>query len=189
MNPSDPEIKKTLLRIELRKALLEMPRERRKRKSKQITEKVLRQTFFRQCQTVMIYVSTGREVETFQLIRAALTAGKKLFVPLIGKKKGSMRAVPVVDPKRDLKPGPYGILQPAAESRVRPRVKDLDVILVPGLGFDRRGGRIGRGAGYFDRFLAKYPKAVKVGLAFREQMRGRIPIAKNDVRMDLVITD
>ncbi len=65
----------------------------------------------------------------------------------------------------------------------------MDVIVVPGVGFDRAGGRLGRGGGYYDRALRSAPKVPKIGLCFREQLVKKIPMAKRDVRVDKVISD
>ena len=88
---------------------------------------------------------------------------------------------------KELKPGAFGILEPAFDPKRLGRPEDLGLAVVPGLGFDRRGGRLGRGEGYFDRFLAEAKKAYKVGLAFEFQIVDEVPREAKDVSVDEVI--
>ena len=135
----------------------------------------------------MIYISFGTEVQTQGLVMKALSLSKKVFIPCVDSKRRVLKAVRLYQWK-GLKKGPYGILEPRCkDSKVRPQ--SLDLVVVPGLAFTRRGDRLGRGAGYFDRFLKRVSKADKIGLAFREQIRRSIPTGPRDVRLDRVIMD
>ena len=161
----------------------------RQRKSRRILEKLLRSPVFRRSKHVMTYIAMHGEVETRSLIAKSLALKKHLYVPLVNRRTKEIKALKIHHPVRDLRRGAYGILEP-----VRRRVKPadpaaLDLIVVPGLGFDRGGRRLGRGRGCFDRFLKKAKAAAKVGLAFREQIVRRIPTERHDVPVDRVITD
>ena len=137
----------------------------------------------------MIYVSKAGEVETHGLIRKALKLKKEVFAPKIQPGNG-LKIYAVRNFSKDLKRGAYGILEPKAVKSRLGKPEELDLVVIPGLGFDKTGRRLGRGGGYFDRFLEKVKKAkkiCKIGLAFKEQMRYRIPYHQHDVHMDRVI--
>jgi 5-formyltetrahydrofolate cyclo-ligase len=85
-------------------------------------------------------------------------------------------------------PGGNRIYQPV-DSRPEISSADIGVILVPGLGFTREGGRLGRGAGFYDRLLERHPSALRVGIAFSRQVRGELPEDEHDQRMDMLLTD
>lgn len=88
-----------------------------------------------------------------------------------------------------LKPGAYGILEPAFNPKRLGDPEKLDLAVVPGAAFDRDGGRLGRGEGYFDRFLKEAGRAYKIGLAFKFQLVEKVPSEAHDVRVDEVLTE
>lgn len=176
---------KDLLRSKMRKKIQAIGAARQKTKSRRIFKRVVESDFYSQCGSLLIYVSFKGEVETQGLIRRALKDGKKVFVPHVDGKK--MQACRIRDFDKDLKAGPYGILQPHSPKKLK--ASDFDVVFVPGLAFDEAGGRLGRGAGYFDRFLSKLKKTVKIGLAYKEQAVKKVPVEKHDMRLDFLITD
>lgn len=137
----------------------------------------------------MTYVALSDEVDTRELILKALALRKNVYAPRIFKKRKEIGIFQIRHPRKDLRKGTYGIQEPGALSFHQGNPARLDLVIVPGLGFDRRGGRLGRGGGYFDRFLLKTNRARKIGLAFREQMVRKIPIGSHDIRVDRVITD
>jgi 5-formyltetrahydrofolate cyclo-ligase len=87
----------------------------------------------------------------------------------------------------DWRPGPFGILEPGAGApAVRP--SDIDLVVVPGLAFDRFGARLGQGGGFYDRSLVQIP-GLRVGVAFDGQLVSRVPCGPQDVGMDVVVTE
>lgn len=112
--------------------------------------------------------------------------GKKLYVPAVDPLKKEIRPL-VLKIMGELKPGPYGILEPPFRAERVGVPAKLDLVLVPGLGFDSQGARLGRGEGYFDRFLKQASNAYKIGLAFKCQRVGKIPSEAQDVLMDEII--
>lgn len=114
--------------------------------------------------------------------------GKKVFVPRIDPGLKRMRMVQIEN-LESLKPGRYGILEPAPGSGRPGDPGDLDLAVVPGMAFDREGGRLGRGKGYFDRFLQEAGRAYKIGLAFKFQLVEKVPCEAHDVRVDEVLTE
>ena len=144
---------------------------------------------FQTSQNIMTYAALPGEVQTGPLIRKMLAMKKNVFLPRIHSARRPMSIFQIYHPSRDLRKGRYGILQPRPLKTRKGNPKNLDLVLVPGVGFDRKGSRLGRGAGYFDRFLKKAKRSKKIALAFREQVLGKIPHGPHDVLMDRVITD
>ncbi len=124
------------------------------------------------------------------LAAKSLKLGKKVYVPRVRLKTKDIEIRRIRRLASELRKGAYGILEPVPAKTSKAEARILDLLFIPGLGFDSRGGRLGRGGGYFDRFLKKVPaRAIKMGVAFREQLLSRVPAGPHDVRMDLVITD
>ena len=174
----------------LRKALLEkrrnIPRRSRHVKSRHILRTLSQEPVFRRAEHVALYYGIAPEVETRPFLEKVLK-DKKIYLPRIGPKK-SMALCRVRSLSRDLKKGAYNIKEPRAFCKKRP-ARQMDMIIVPGVAFDKSGGRLGRGGGYYDRFLRNARKVIKVGLCFREQIVKKVPMMMHDVKMDRVITD
>lgn len=138
-------------------------------------------------ETVMVFTSKEKEVNTKPLIQALFERKNPVVVPIIQKEDVSLRLSYLRDFSA-LVPSTFGVPEPIG-SEIAADAKDIDIIILPMLGFDRSGGRIGYGAGYYDRFLAKNPGLKKIGIAFACQEIGDLPVDENDVRMDLTITE
>jgi len=159
--------------------------EDRSRKSKIIQNKLLRNKVFRKAKIVMFYIAFGGEVNTEEMIREAKKIGKLICVPICRKDKETMQPA-IFEDSAKLKRGPYGVLEPVAEALVEP--KDVDLIIVPGLAFDKKCNRLGRGKGYYDRFLSKLSdKTPSIGLAFDFQILPLIPTTVRDVSVKKII--
>jgi len=143
------------------------------------------------CFTVMTYVDFGKEVRTVPLISDLLNQRKNVVVPFCEKGEIHLFCLRNLN---ELSPGYFGILEPKIELRRlsdrQVHLKELHLILVPGVAFDPQGGRLGRGKGFYDRFLKKTPKNIlKIGLAFDWQMFEAIPMSENDQYVDIVVTE
>jgi len=138
-------------------------------------------------ETVMVFTSKEMEVNTRPLIEALFTEKNPVVVPIIQKEDVSLRLSYLRD-MAALVPSTFGVPEPIG-SEIPADAQDVDVIILPMLGFDRTGGRIGYGAGYYDRFLSKNPGLVKIGVAFGCQEIEAIPTDENDIRMDLIVTE
>lgn len=178
-----------LLRQHLRHILHDVSIAARQKKSLRIIQTLLRKSFYKKASVIVTYVSLPAEVDTKRLIKTALKQGKRVYVPCVHRRSKTMTMAPILDFEKDLVPGAYGILEPKKRLQIHQKDASFDIIFAPGLGFDREGRRLGRGAGYFDRFLKQHTKALKVGLAFREQIVKRVPTLAHDQQMDCVITD
>lgn len=155
----------------------------REEKSKKICERLLLLPQYKESKTLMCYVSFRSEAETRGIIKAALIAGKSVCVPVV--ENGQMYACYISD-LDELTPGAYGILEPKEKRKAVP--EDIDLCLVPGAAFDRCGGRIGYGGGYYDRFL-QATTAARIALCFDGQVYDVIPSEAHDMKMDLLVTE
>jgi 5-formyltetrahydrofolate cyclo-ligase len=158
--------------------------------SREITKKLVELEAFQSCRNILIFLSLPGEVQTEEMIERALSFGKKVYVPLVDAKRKRLEIseLPGLDVEFEVKrfgvrePGPAHInLQPPAI---------LDFVLVPGLAFDRKGGRIGFGAGYYDRFLKEVVgHVVRVGVAFDFQVLEPVPQTEFDVPVQNILTE
>jgi len=152
-------------------------------KSSVIKEKLFNSEDYKNAKVVMFYVSFGSEVDTFDMMKKALK-DKKVCVPAV---KGDKIVASLIKDFKELdKKGKYGILEPSKIKEIDK--KDIDLVIVPGVVFDKRNHRIGYGKGYYDKFLKDF-KGKKVGLAFKMQILEFIPNHDWDVRLDKVISE
>ena len=154
-----------------------------------ILERVLGLEAYRQAKLVHTYVSSKEnEVDTRALIGTCLAQGKRVAVPVVMPGTKTM-AHALIDGLDQFVVGPWGLAQPAPDEAVwLPSEARIDLVVVPGLAFDRRGYRIGWGGGYYDRFLAQV-QTVKIGLCYDELVLDCIPGEPHDVPVDLVVAE
>lgn len=155
------------------------------KKSARIAARLSAAAFYQNARTVMAYCSAFGEVDTVEVLARLWADGKKVYVPLCDTTKQEAWPVQIAG-MSDLQPGAYGILEPRAGRCTEPDT--LDLILVPGIAFDRRGGRIGFGAGYYDKLL-QYTQGCKVALAYDFQIVEDTFSQPHDVAMDCIITE
>lgn len=135
------------------------------------------------CRTVAAYAALPGEVDLMPLIRAR-PGHRWVFPRVVGE---TLVFHHVSEPEDGLAPGAFGVAEPRASLPLVP-IAEIDAFLCPGLAFDARGSRLGRGRGFYDRLLAcARPGAIKLGIAFAHQVRDTIPCDPHDVRMDGVI--
>ncbi|MGB5231977.1 MAG: 5-formyltetrahydrofolate cyclo-ligase [Desulfoprunum sp.] len=143
--------------------------------------------------TFFLFVNFRSEVETLELIGQLLESGKTVTVPLVSVNEKSMTAVRLIDPDKDLVPGYYGILEPRKDLLKTRTIdhKTIDIVVLPGSVFDERGGRLGYGGGFYDRFIANevLPSALRIALAFELQVQSEIPQQPHDQPADFIITE
>jgi 5-formyltetrahydrofolate cyclo-ligase len=143
-------------------------------------------------EVVMFYIDVRSEVRTRLDLELALKSGKTIVVPWCNA-EGELELFRL-DSMDELELGMYRILEPRAELRTLPEkqvdVESLDLIMVPGVGFDRRGARMGHGKGYYDKLLQHARRDTPlVALAFECQLFDEIPVAHHDIFMDKIITE
>lgn len=170
---------KILLRLKIQKE------ENRERKSKLIKKKLFGVSVFKKAKHIMFYIAFGKEVNTEEMMRKAKKLGKKVYVPVCKKDRITLRPC-ILEDNASLKKGPYGICEPVIKKSIPP--EKLDLVIVPGIAFDKKGNRLGRGRGCYDRFLAKIPKDTPtIGLAFDFQIVPSLPRQTHDVSVNKII--
>jgi len=137
--------------------------------------------------TVMVYMALPQEVQTMPIITQARQAQKRVTVPVI--RGQGLVAVALSEPPTQLRRGRFGILEPCGPQRVI-HPQEIGCIAVPGIAFDTRGGRLGFGKGYYDRFLRQLPATTyRCGLAFGIQVVPCVPQAPHDICMHGIVTE
>ena len=156
-------------------------------KSAIIAEYVCALPAFHVSHTVMMYMALPQEVQTTQIIAQARQLQKRIAVPVV--RGDYLRAVELSDDPAQLRRGRFGILEPwGTENVIQPQ--EIGYIAVPGIAFDARGGRLGFGKGYYDRFLGQLPATTyRCGLAFGIQVVSCVPQGSHDLRMHSIITE
>jgi 5-formyltetrahydrofolate cyclo-ligase len=159
--------------------------------SAQICRRFVELPEYAAARTVMFYVDVRTEVRTREALPEALGHAKRIVVPYCVKGELELFHLENMD---ELATGMYKILEPKPELRDRPgkrvAVEQLDLVMVPGVAFDRRGARMGHGKGYYDKLLEHArPDAPLVALAFECQLFPEIPTQAHDVFMDKIVTE
>ena len=158
-------------------------------KSAIIKDRLFNEEEFKRARVVMFYVSLKDEVDTFIMIDEALKAGKRIAVPVILKEENRLIAGEIHNRLEDLESQHFGIYQPRQDRVKEIPLDDIDLVVVPGVAFDRKNIRLGRGHGYYDRFLSGLPKRTKtIGLAFDFQVLKDLPQDLHDVPVSKIIT-
>jgi 5-formyltetrahydrofolate cyclo-ligase len=168
--------------LDERDALLE---EDRRARSAAITERIMALPEIGSARTVMAFWSFGSEVDTSGLIEALHAAGKRIVLPRVdGREVAAVLYVPG-DPTVAAS---FGAMEPTSPEIVRPA--EIDVVIAPGVAFDRTGGRVGYGGGFYDRFLRTVRAGTPVvGVAFAVQMVDEVPRGEHDRLVDMVVTE
>ena len=160
------------------------------KKSKIIADNLLKLDIYQQSTNIMLYVATKLEVQTQEIIKSAQQDKKNIFIPLIIRGSRNLFPSLVKDFEKELIRGDLGIFQPSKEFyRICPP-DILDLVIVPGIAFNVQGYRLGRGGGYYDRFLSQLePRTTSVALAFEMQILEEIPVEEKDIPVDYIITE
>ena len=156
---------------------------------RKICNKFYESKYYRDAKNIFIYISYDSEINTKEIINKALIDNKKIYVPRTEFKTRLMDAVEIIS-LDNLIESEYGILEPSIEEpHIEPN--ELDLIVVPGVAFDRNGGRIGYGAGFYDRYFKKINKdnIKKMALAYDFQILEKIPMNEQDVPVSYIITE
>lgn len=177
---------KTALRTRLRAELKAHSTEARAAESTHLRAWVKASSAWQNARAVLLFFPVACEPDLSPLLADALAAGKLLALPRFDPAANDYVAARVIDPVRELVTGPFQVREPVAACPVVP-LNRLDLALVPGLGFDARGQRLGRGKGHYDRLLAGFT-GMKIGVAFDFQMVAEVPREAHDIALDAVVT-
>lgn len=162
----------------------------RESKSRAIGERLSGLHEYKEAATVLFYVEFRSEVITLPMIDAALGAGKNVLVPKVEKDGHRLRLFGLTDPAAELVAGYMGIPEPDDTRLTEYQPADIDLVVLPGVGFDTSCARLGYGGGYYDRLIEKLrPGTPLVALAFEAQVEERVPCEKHDKPMDMVVTE
>lgn len=178
-----------MIKEELRRAMREQRRALTADNVKELSASIKENLFSLGCvknaDIVCVFLSAFKEPDTYSVIRELIEEGKKIVVPVTDMENVTL-SLSYINGTNDLKKGAYGISEPSV---IQPAaIEDTDVILVPGLAFDRSGGRMGFGKGYYDRLLDN-TRCIKIGLCYDFQLHNTIPTQSHDVMMDFVVTE
>lgn len=180
---------KEVLRKEILHQLRQQNHTQRARKSRKVMRILTNLAEFQRAGCILFYLAKREEVQTASAIRQAQKLSKKIAVPVVLEREKRMIASFVENIALEVAPGPYGILQPKARFLRQVPLRSIDLVIVPAVAFDRRGHRLGRGLGYYDRFLATLPESTPcVGLAFDFQVVERLPVLSHDIAVNTVIS-
>jgi 5-formyltetrahydrofolate cyclo-ligase len=176
---------KAELRALMRALRAAVPEEERLRLARAVEEGLFALPDMRSARTVLLFYSFGSEVETSGMAERIHSERKRLLLPYLEAER--MEAGEVL-PDDELVPSAYGPREPARRVAVDPA--EVDVVIAPGLAFDREGYRLGYGGGYYDRYLHRMgSRAVRIGIGFAGQLVERVPRERGDERLDLIVTN
>ncbi|MBN2315898.1 MAG: 5-formyltetrahydrofolate cyclo-ligase [Sedimentisphaerales bacterium] len=179
---------KAQLRRTLLNSLVAIPSELRDERSRRACRNLVSIKPFQEASTIMMFLSLPHEVDTAEAILHAWQLGKIVAVPKISWEQRHMIPVQINSLETGLATGVSGIRNPIAGVPVP--FGEIDLVVTPGLGFDRRGNRLGRGGSYYDRFFTNPDvKAIRCGLGFDEQIVDDVPVVEHDQPVDFLVTD
>jgi 5-formyltetrahydrofolate cyclo-ligase len=159
-------------------------------KTRKIENRLFDFANFVEANITMLYISGPGEVSSRNIITYCLDYRKIIVLPAFDPLKFRIRLFKIDNIEKDLKPGSRGMLEPDT-ARCKPvPVECLDIAIIPGIAFDEKGGRIGSGEGYYDRFIPKLPITTrKVSIAFEDQIIPQAPMESHDKHVDIIITN
>jgi len=179
---------KAQLRQQLQNCLLAIPSEQRNEKSRKACRNLLSIPQFQSASTVMMYLSLPHEADTSEAILHAWQLGKVVAVPKVSWQQRHMMSVQIHSLETGFSTSSSGLRNPIAG--VPMPFEEIDLVVTPALGFDRKGNRLGRGGSYYDRFFANAElNASRCGFGFAEQLVETIPVTEHDEPVDFLVTD
>lgn len=177
---------KASLRAQIRARLNNLPAATRGAASVTLCARLRVQPVWSEARSVLVFAPLPDEPDLWPLLHEALAAGKTVALPAFVPGTKTYSARQIFDPEHDLTRGKYGIREPLPSCPEVP-LNRLDLMLVPGVGFDVRGGRLGRGQGFYDRLLAG-GHGTKCGVAFDEQIVDAVPVGPQDIPLNCILT-
>lgn len=179
---------KKALRQQLREWLAGLPQAEIAERSYAACQLFCAQPEYRQSDVIMVFLSTSAEVETASIALQSWADGKRVLAPRVSWDQRRMLPIEIRSLVSDVRDGGMGIREPVDGMPIP--VSDIDLMVVPGLGFDELGNRLGRGRGFYDRFLSHRDfRGIACGLALQEQVIASVPTEETDVRVHMLVTD
>jgi len=159
-----------------------------------IQNRIIHHPVYKKSQHIAVYLHLNNEVPTDLIIADILARNKICYVPRIDGDVMSFKRVYDQKDVLSFPPGVFGILEPPPDPEREDPIllKHLDLVIIPGLGFDQFGGRLGKGKGYYDRFISQCEQVLTerpflIGIAWKEQMVDRVPMEPTDRMLHQVI--
>jgi 5-formyltetrahydrofolate cyclo-ligase len=181
---------KEQIRKDMAKAVNGLTERQRTEKTRAIESRLFDFANFLEARIVLLYVDSDCEVRTKSILRRAYEFNKIVVLPGFDGERRKMTILKVDNLDKDLQPGARGVLEPNPERCKPVPLNKVDIAIIPGQAFDEKGGRVGSGRGYYDRFIPELPATTrKVALAFEEQILPLIPTESHDRHVDIIITD
>ena len=158
--------------------------------SKIIENKIENLKEFREAKAVLCYMAKGNEVHTEGIINKSIIRGKKVIVPKVDVSRQQLVLKEIKNLKNDLALGFQGIFEPKSHLPAVKNFKEIDFAILPGIAFDRKGGRIGFGKGFFDKlFMKKTIHPTLCGIAFDFQIIDGFPHSSHDISVDIIVSE
>lgn len=181
---------KATLRTELRLARQALSSEYRQMAARTLSKRVTHMNVFKHANHIAAYAGIPEEISPSEIIQAAFNLGKKLYLPILSLDGSPQLSFATFRPGMNLIPNRFGILEPQ-NPNISIKPSELDLVLVPLLGFDAQGNRLGMGKGYYDHTFQgiRSGHPFLLGLAFECQKRDAIPVDEKDVKLAAVATE
>ncbi|WP_092111331.1 5-formyltetrahydrofolate cyclo-ligase [Prevotella sp. KH2C16] len=175
---------KKKLREEIRRRKRQFTREQLRERSLPIVARLLAHPRIREAETVLLYYSLPDEVDTHNMADELLRQGKTVLLPVVMPRCGMQ--LRRYEGRGSMREDEFHILEPTGKPFTD--YAQISVAVIPGMSFDARGNRLGRGKGYYDRFLKQLPHTYKIGVCFDFQRLEQVPVGANDIPMDEVVS-
>ena len=183
--PGDLQAAKAAIRTQVRSVRDSISANDRAARGRRIADRLFALPVVQEAKTVLVFYSFGSEVPTSGIIERFLTEGRRVLLPYMDGREMNAAELRQGD---DLTATPYGPKEPSRRVPVDPA--EVELLITPGMAFDRSGHRVGYGGGNYDRYLGRLgPKATRVGIAFHVQLLPEVPHGPDDQPVDFVVTD
>lgn len=182
------------MKAQLRKELLskrdKLTERKMEIKSSMIKKRLFGLKEFKSANFIFFYAAFRSEVKTEPMIKEALKSGKRVALPIVSKKKNRLLISELKDYDKELAPGYYNIPEQKKKYQRLKLLHEIDLVILPGVGFDKNGNRLGYGGGFYDRLLSETDHRVTlIGLAYEVQIAPEIHRSPHDVMVDKIITE
>ncbi len=183
--PESPRSEKQSLRDRIAILKKSQTQQEALEKSARIKETILKTHEFNKARTILFYAAMEGEVQTKGMMEEALSLGKRIALPKVSGKKLLLHEISSL---HQLEKSGMGIPEPKGSPKIS--LKEIGIIILPGIAFDRSGNRLGRGEGYYDRLLSQSdPRTPRIALAFGFQVVAKVPAGANDQKIHKIITE
>lgn len=176
------------LRTKLRGVLASIPPEKLVERSRTAAALLFNEPEYRRAEIMMVYLSLPQEADTTRIVLQAWQDRKRVLAPQVNWESEAMIPIEIRNLDTDVVRGEYDLRQPVRGQPIP--IELIDLVIVPGLGFDPTGNRLGRGRGFYDRFLSRPEfRGSTCGFALEEQVVESVPAKPHDMKIDLLVTD